>query len=296
MYPLEYDEPVFRPPSERQSLILQVTTGCSWNQCTFCNMYQEKKFQTKPIDVIDSELKRIAEHGYTVRRVFLADGDAMSLSTRRLKAILKSIKQHFPNVQRISSYCLPRNLAKKSVQDLSELKALGLSLLYVGCETGDDELLDIIDKGESYQSSLSALLKMKKAGLKSSVMILNGLGGVTLSEQHVKNSVALVNATQPDYLSSLVVNFPANGEARFAKNFDGRWLAMQQEELFAELHAMISAFQLKKTIFRADHISNTLVLKGVLGEDQDTMLEQIELAINKPQMVPLRPQRKRLLY
>ncbi len=296
MYPLEYDEPVFRPPSERQSLILQVTTGCSWNQCTFCNMYQEKKFQTKPIDVIDSELKRIAEHGYTVRRVFLADGDAMSLSTRRLKAILKSIKQHFPNVQRISSYCLPRNLAKKSVQDLSELKALGLSLLYVGCETGDDELLDIIDKGESYHSSLSALLKMKKAGLKSSVMILNGLGGVTLSEQHVKNSVALVNATQPDYLSSLVVNFPANGEARFAKNFDGRWLAMQQEELFAELHAMISAFQLKKTIFRADHISNTLVLKGVLGKDQDTMLEQIELAINKPQMVPLRPQRKRLLY
>ena len=296
MYPVEYSEPVFRPPSEWQSLIIQVTIGCSWNNCTFCNMYHEKKFTTKSIEKIDAELQRVAASGYPVRRVFLADGDAMTLSTRRLKDILISIRKHFPDIQRVSSYCLPRNLAKKSVEELSELKALGLSLMYVGCETGDDELLRFIDKGEDYQSSLSALTKIKAAGMKSSVMILNGLGGTELSAQHVKQSVALMNASQPDYLSTLVVNFPENGEQRFAKNFNNRWIKMQQQELFAELYEMISTLELEKTIFRSDHISNSLVLKGVLGKDKQKMLDLITLAMNKPELVPLRPERKRVLY
>ncbi|NRB42660.1 MAG: radical SAM protein [Pseudomonadales bacterium] len=296
MYPVNYIEPVFRPPSEWQSLIIQVTIGCSWNNCTFCNMYDEKKFTTKSIDIIDAELKHVAESGYAVRRVFLADGDAMALSTRRLTDILLSIRKYFPDVQRISSYCLPRNLAKKSVEELKQLRELGLSLMYVGCETGDDELLNFIDKGESYASSLSALTKIKQAGMKSSVMILNGLGGTELSAQHVQRTVQLMNETQPDYLSTLVVNFPEGGEAKFSKNFGDRWIKMQQQELFAELHEMISKLKLDKTIFRSDHISNSLVLKGVLGKDQQKMLKLIELAMHKPELVPLRPTRKRVLY
>lgn len=259
-------------------------------------MYDEKSFKTKPIETIEAELKHVAESGYQVRRVFLADGDAMTLSTRRLSDILRCIRKYFPSVQRVSSYCLPRNLAKKTTEDLIQLRELGLSLMYIGCESGDDEVLNLIEKGESYESSLSALTKIKQAGMKSSVMILNGLGGTELSQQHVKQSAALVNATQPDYLSTLVVNFPEGGEAKFAKNFGDRWIKMQQQELFSELHAMISAFDLKKTIFRSDHISNSLVLKGILGKDKQKMLDLIELAMSKPEMVPLRPERNRTLY
>lgn len=211
-----------------------------------------------------------------VRRIFLAVGDAMTLSTRRLKAILESIRRYFPDVQRVSSYCLPRNSFKKSVQDLTELRELGLTLMYVGCETGDDEILNYIDKGESYESSLIALTKIKQAGMKSSVMILNGLGGTEFSLQHVQQSVKLMNAAQPDYLSTLVVNFPEGGEETYAKNFEGRRLKMQQQELFAELHAMISDLELEKTIFRSDHISNSLVLKGVLGKDKQKLINLID--------------------
>ncbi len=297
MYAVNYIEPVFRPPSEWQSLIIQVTIGCSWNNCTFCDMYtaEQKRFRTKSIDEIDAELKRVANSGMPVRRIFLADGDAVTLSTRRLKAILESIHKYFPHIQRVSSYCLPRNIAKKTVEELSELRAMKLSLMYVGCETGDNEVLTYIDKGETYDSSLSALQKIKEAGMKSSVMILNGLGGKQLSEQHAKHSAELMNQAQPDYLSTLVVNFAPGGEAEYAKNFQKRWTKMAQKELFQELYGLISQLDLAKTIFRSDHISNTLVLKGILGKDKKRILKQIETAMNTPELVPLRAERKRAL-
>lgn len=297
MYPVHYIEPVFRPPSEWQSLIIQVTIGCSHNACTFCDMYQDdhKRFKTKSIEEIDAELKRVADDGKPVKRIFLADGDAMALSTRRLTAILISIRQYFPSVQRVSSYCLPSNLANKSVEELTQLRELGLSLMYVGCETGDNELLGIINKKETYQSSLSALVKIKQAGMKSSVMILNGLGGQTLSKQHVNRSAALMNEAQPDYLSTLVVNFSPGGEDKFSAPFKGRWVKLQQQQLFQELYDLISLLHLNKTIFRSDHISNRLVLKGVLGKDKDNLLARIQLAMDTPNLIPLRPERHRAL-
>lgn len=175
MFPINYIEPVFRPPSEAYSLVLQVTNGCSWNKCTFCDMYtaDQKKFRPKPQADIDQELQAIAATGERVRRVFLADGDAVTLSFRRLKGILESIQKYLPNVQRVSSYCLPRNLKNKTVEELTELCELGLSLMYVGCESGDDEVLAAIEKGETFDSSLEALVKIKQSGMKSSVMILN---------------------------------------------------------------------------------------------------------------------------
>jgi radical SAM superfamily enzyme YgiQ (UPF0313 family) len=294
MYPLEYIEPVFRPPSEARSLILQVSNGCSHNKCTFCEMYtaDQKRFRPKAIEEIEAELRSLAQAGYPVRKVFLADGDAMTLSTRRLKAILKLINDYYPNVQRISSYCLPRNLKNKSVEELSELQAMGLNLMYVGCESGDDELLALVEKGETYETSLSALLKIKAAGMKSSVMILNGLGGPDLSERHAQNSARLMNAAQPDFLSMLVVEFPGGSE-RFEKNFNGAWRKLHKMELFREMEVLLEHLELEKTIFRSDHASNYLVLKGVLGKDKQSLLNIVKTAIHPPNQIPLREEWQR---
>lgn len=294
MYPLSYTEPVFRPPSEWKSLILQVTNGCSWNKCTFCDMYtsDSKKFKPKKPELIEQELVSIVNSNLPVGRVFLADGDAMMLPFNRLKEILLLIKQYLPQVTRVSSYCLPRNLTNKTVEQLTELRALGLSLLYVGCESGDDEVLALIKKGETYQSSLVALRKIKQAGIKSSVMILNGLGGPELSKQHAINSAKLMNAAQPEFLSTLVVSFPL-GEERFASNFNGRYRQLNQQELFQEMSTLLHVLELDKTIFRSDHASNYLVLKGMLGKDKQQLLDKVNMAITQPQQIPLRQEWQR---
>lgn len=294
MYPLDYIDPVFRPPSEARSLILQVTNGCSWNKCTFCEMYTQtqKRFQPKPIEELEQQLSDLSKAGYPVRRVFLADGDAMTLSTRRLKEILQLIYRYYPDVQRVSSYCLPRNLKKKSIEELAELRQLGLSLMYVGCESGDDEVLRRVEKGESFESSLSALTKIKAAGMKSSVMILNGLGGTEFSRQHAQNSARLMNAAQPDYLSTLVVSFPT-GDDRYQENFNGEFVALNQTQLFTEMQWLLEELELDKTIFRSDHASNYLVLKGVLGKDKQAILEQVKLALHQPDRISLRQEWQR---
>ena len=280
MYPLNYIEPVFRPPSEWKSLILQVTNGCSWNKCSFCDMYkdEQKRFKPKDIKEIEAELKLLIDNNYPVSRVFLADGDAMSLSFRRLKEILELINKYFPKLQRVSSYCLPRNLLKKSVEELAELQEMGLKIMYVGCETGDDELLKIVNKGETFASSLNALKKIKAAGIKSSVMILNGLGNPKYSEQHAISSAKLMNEAQPEYLSTLVLEFPLGSE-RFEKSFNGEWIFPTKLELFAEMRLLVENLKLNKTIFRSDHASNHLVLKGILGRDKERIANEINLAI-----------------
>ncbi|MEI6894697.1 MAG: radical SAM protein [Colwellia sp.] len=298
MYPLKYIEPVFRPPSEWKSLILQVTNGCSWNKCTFCDMYtsDNKKFKPKKLAHIEQEIISIAKSGITTRRVFLADGDAMMLPFHRLKEILLLIKEHLPQVARVASYCLPRNLTNKTVTQLAELNALGLTLMYVGCESGDDEVLALINKGETYQSSLISLKKIKQAGMKSSVMILNGLGGPELSRQHAVNSAKLMNETQPNYLSTLVVSFPL-GETRFGEKFTQASLLpfrqLNQHELFTEMEILLSELVLEKTIFRSDHASNYLVLKGVLGTDKAALLSKVRLALTQPNKVDLRQEWQR---
>jgi len=294
MYPLDYIQPVYRPPSEAYSLILQVTNGCSWNQCTFCDMYtaEQKRFKPKTQVDIDLELDVIVASGQPVRRIFLADGDAMALSFRRLRAILESIKLRLPNVQRVSSYCLPRNLKNKTVAELAELQALGLKLLYVGCESGDDEVLARIIKGETFESSLQALQKIKQAGIKSSVMILNGMGGEVYSEQHAINSAQLMNLAQPEYLATLVVSLPM-GEQRIQAGFNGKFKALRQAQLFREIRLFLENLELEKTIFRSDHASNYLILKGVLNKDKDKLLAQVDQAILKPAAASLRQEWQR---
>lgn len=294
MYPLNYIQPVYRPPSEARSLILQVTNGCSWNRCTFCDMYtaEQKRFKPKSQEEIDQELDFIVASGQPVRRIFLADGDAMALSFRRLLVLLESIKARLPNIQRVSSYCLPRNLKNKSVEQLAELEALGLKLLYVGCESGDDEVLEKISKGETFESSYVALQKIKQAGIKSSVMILNGMGGQQYSEQHATNSARLMNLAQPEYLATLVVSLPL-GEQRIQSGFNGQFLALTQPQLFQETRLFLQNLELEKTIFRSDHASNYLILKGVLNKDKERLLAQVEQAITQPGNASLREEWQR---
>jgi radical SAM superfamily enzyme YgiQ (UPF0313 family) len=291
---LNYIEPVFRPPSEWKSLILQVTNGCSWNQCSFCDMYtaSQKRFRAQKIDKVEQDLIAVSSSKAHISRVFLADGDAMTLPFARLEEICLLIKKYLPAVTRISSYCLPRNINNKTPEQLQRLKELGLSLLYIGCESGDDEVLRRIKKGETFASSLAALQKIKAAGIKSSVMILNGLGGVSLSVQHAQQSAKLMNEAQPEFLSTLVVTLPL-GTERMDEAFDGHFQLPNQLQLFEEMQVLLSHLELDKTIFRSDHASNYLVLKGVLGKDKAALLSQVEAAMNTPERIQLRQEWQR---
>jgi radical SAM superfamily enzyme YgiQ (UPF0313 family) len=287
-YPIRYIEPVYRPPSEADSLILPLTDGCSWNQCTFCEMYTSKQFRARDeAETLDSIRACGARYGTEIRRIFLADGDAMMLPTRRLLNALNAIREHLPAVRRVSSYCLPRNLRKKSVDELKALAAAGLKLVYVGAESGDDEVLEHVQKGESFETTHDALVKLGEAGIGRSVMILNGLGGRSLWQQHAENSARLINATQPEYLATLVVSFPL-GEERLRAGFPG-WEPLSQHELFVELERFLVGLELQRTVFRSDHASNWLILKGTLGADKNRLLEQVRAAIAAPQAARLRP-------
>ena len=289
-YPIRYVDPVFRPPSEAESLILPVTDGCSWNHCTYCEMYTDpqKHFRARSEDEVLESIRHCGmELGSQVRRVFLADGDALVLPTRRLMNILDAIRKHLPAVHRVSSYCLPRNLRKKTVAELKQLAAAGLTLAYVGAESGDDQVLTKINKGETFASTLAALEQLREAGIRRSVMILNGLGGQVCSQQHADNSARLANAAQPEYLSTLVLNFP-KGEERFRGAFP-EWEALSLPGLFKEMERFIGQLELTRTVFRSDHVSNRLILKGTLNADKQMLLDKLRNAIESPDSAPLRP-------
>jgi hypothetical protein len=289
-FPIRYVDPVYRPPSEADSLILPLTDGCSWNRCTFCEMYTapQKKFRARDEAETLETIRACGKHfGDRVRRVFLADGDALVLPTRRLLDVLRAIREYLPAVRRVSSYCLPRNLRKKSVAELAELAAAGLKLVYVGAESGDDEVLEKVSKGETFETTCDALQKLGAAGIARSVMILNGLGGLGLWQQHAENSARLINAVQPEYLATLVVSFPL-GDDRLRAGFPG-WEPLSQHELFVEMERFLAGLELKRTVFRSDHASNWLVLKGTLGADKERLLAQVRTAIVCPEEARLRP-------
>lgn len=290
VFPLRYIEPVFRPPSEADSLILPVTDGCSWNQCAYCEMYTapQKRFRARDEEEVIDGIRRLGTlYGDRLRRVFLADGDALVLPTRRLLAYLEAIRTHLPGVRRVSSYCLPRNLRKKSVAELRQLREAGLSLAYVGAESGDDTVLARVNKGESFDSTRAALDKLGEAGITRSVMLLNGLGGTAYWQQHADNSARLINATQPEFLATLVVSFP-QGEERFRAAFPD-WEPLDLRGLLHEMERLLTGLTLQRTVFRSDHASNWLILKGNLPVDKERLLAQVRGALANPDAAPLRP-------
>lgn len=280
-FPIQYDEPLFRPPSEGASLIIQVTLGCSWNKCSFCEMYTSKHFTVRKEEAIFKDIESFIPYAQDIRKVFLADGDPLVLSNKRIIRILDKIRNTFPNLRRISTYASPNNLYRKTDAELKELKNAGLTLLYVGIESGDSEVLEAIQKGETSEMIIKGLNKSKAAGIDSSVMIINGVGGKTFTEQHAIHSAKVLNATQPKYSSTLVLT-AHKGLEHYKNRYKGEFIPLNTIELFTELRLFIEHLELEQTIFRSDHASNQLVLKGVLGKDKQLFLRQIDEALENP--------------
>jgi len=286
---IHYHEPVFRPPSEAYSLILQVTLGCAWNKCAFCEMYSSKSFKVRQETEVFKEIDSLRDYSNEVRKVFLADGNALVLSFDRLERILDKLNQTFPRLTRVSAYASAKDLLAKSEDELRVLAEKGLKLLYVGIESGDDELLDCINKGEDSTSTAEALVKARRAGIKISVMIINGLGGELFSQQHALNSAKLVNKIQPEFLSTLVLSYP-KGEEFYKSKFKGEFISLNTIGLIAEMKIFIENLELENTVFRSDHASNYLVLRGNLNRDKKGLLEKINNVLDDPENASLRPE------
>ena len=280
--PINYDEPLFRPPSEAYSAILQITLGCSWNNCAFCEMYSSKKFSIKPLEQCKLDIQNLFSYYGRVKKLFLADGDAFVLSANKLIPILKEInlqsEQNGNRMQRISSYALPKNIIAKTHDELVEIRNNGLKLLYIGIETGDDELLKIVNKGETHSTTIEGIKKAHEAGIDTSIMIINGLGGKKYSHQHAINSAKIINSISPKFLSTLTLSMPF-GEDHFANKFAGEYQQQTIREIFQELSLFIENINVKNIIFRSNHVSNNLNIEGILSRDKEKIIEQIEYAI-----------------
>ena len=288
MSSLRYEEPVYRPPSEAESLILQATIGCSHNGCAFCYMYKEKSFRAKPWDELKAEIDYAARRWPGTRRIFLADGDAFVLGTDRLELVLDSLGASFPKLQRVTAYATPRNLLSKSTQEMKRLREKGLTILYYGVESGDRELLQMIGKGASPDEMVEGCSRARDAGIKLSVTVIIGLGGREGSLRHARSTAELLNRIQPRYLSALTLML-----GPFGKEYQSR---MRPDFTFnsplddvRELHGIVSRLETEKCIFRSNHASNYLPLKGTLMRDRERLLAEMEKAIETPEAL-LRPE------
>jgi radical SAM superfamily enzyme YgiQ (UPF0313 family) len=277
---IQYDEPLFRPPAEANSAIVQATIGCSWNQCAFCEMYTSKKFRVRDPGEVKNDIQLLAGMYQNCRRVFIADGNAFVLSANKLLPVLKEINAYFPKLQRISSYALPKDILQKTSEELLMLRNQGLKLLYIGIETGDDELLQLIEKGETYKTTLKGISMAHEAGIDTSIMIINGLGGKNFSHQHALNSARIINELNPKYLSTLTLSFPF-GLQHYETRFQGEYLLQTWKELFEELHLFIENLEVENVIYRSNHVSNMLSLEGTLSRDKGKLLQQLENAIKQ---------------
>ena len=272
-------EPVIRPPAEAYSFLLQVTLGCSVDFCNFCGAYKNKPFRIKNNKEITADINQQARWNKNTRRVFLIDGDALVLDNNRLVPILKEIAEAFPKLSRISSYANGHNIAQRSENELKELRANKLSLIYIGLESGSQDILSHCRKRSRVREMIEAVNKAAIAGIKSSVIVLLGLGGVKYSREHVKGTIEALNLMQPRYLSFLsLMVIPGTPLAEEVKKGDFKELS--PIELLKESYDIIKGLKLNKTIFRSNHASNHLPLEGVLPKDKIKLLNTLESAVN----------------
>ena len=272
-------EPAIRPPSEAESFLLQVTLGCSSNTCTFCDAYKSKEFAVKDFEEIEQDIQTTASSYPYVKRVFLMDGDALVLNNNKLVRILDSLNLNFPELNRISSYANGFNITKRTHEELLELREKKLSLVYIGLESGSQNILSLRKKKSTVSEMIDAVSKARKAEIKSSVMVLLGLGGKEFSGEHIRETIVTLNAMQPRYLSFLTLML-VPGTELYKDAVNKNFTPLNQLEFLGELYEIIKGLDLKETIVRANHASNYLPLKGTLGKDKEIILKQLEAALN----------------
>lgn len=273
---IRYEGTLYRPPSEAESLILQATIGCSYNECTFCGMYRTKRFRVRPLAEIEAEITWASQHlGERVRKVFLADGDALVAKSSFLEAVLDRLREAFPNLRRVSCYASPQALQVRSVEEMGRLRQLGLTLYYLGLESGHDEVLRRLAKGVDSAELIRVSRKAAAAGVALSTMILLGAGGPRLSLAHARASAGVVNAIQPRFLSTLLMT-PVPGTPLHEEERRGDFVGLDDLAAARELREFLVGLELNGTIFRSNHASNAVPLAGTLPRDKDRLVAAVD--------------------
>jgi radical SAM superfamily enzyme YgiQ (UPF0313 family) len=283
---LNYDAPLYRPPSEANSLIFQVTLGCSFNQCSFCDMYRSKEYSERTWDEVKGEIDMMAKIMPDTQRVFLADGDAINLSTEYMVKILKYIREKFSSIERISCYAMPMNLLKKTPEDLQELYDAGLNMLYLGIESGSDIVLRKVTKGATSKTIIKACNKAKDVGFKLSCMVILGLGGKKYSKENAIETGKVISASKPDFVGALTLYLENGIKDEFITKWGGEFVKIDDNESLEELELLVSNINAENQIvFRANHGSNAYNIAGTFPQDKDEMLEKIGWLNKHPENV-----------
>ena len=289
---MRYIGKVYRPPSEADAYLLQATIGCSWNKCTYCDMYRDKpKFSLRNLDEVLEDMRMAAaKAGRRIQKLFVMDGDALCMPMDNWRKILKLAYELYPNLRRVSCYAMARNILEKTPEEMQELRSLGLKQLYIGPESGDDPTLKRIAKGSTAQEHIDAAKRAKDAGMKMSVIFLLGAGGVERSQDHARASAELASAMDPDFLSALTLTvIPETPMARMQEK--GRFVMPDKQMLLEDLYTFIEHANPTRAVFRTNHASNYLPIAGTLPQDKEQMLDVIAGALEGK--VGLRPEWRR---
>lgn len=279
-----YIEPLYRPPSEALSLIIQITVGCSHNKCTFCGMYKGKKFRVKSMERIKEEIDFFRNNVTYAERIFLADGDALILSFDKLKEIISYVNEKFPERTRISMYASPKAIQLKTVEELKALKEMGVTLLYLGVESGSDKVLKEIKKGVTKAEMIEVGKKIKEAGIELSVTAIAGITEKENSLEHAMETAQVISQINPDYFSILSLILE-EGTELFEKCMEGKFIPLTNVEILEEIKDIIKNIEVKENcVFRSNHASNYVALKGTLPQDKENLITTIDTALKNKNM------------
>lgn len=276
---MRYEEPIFRPPSEAGSLILQATVGCSWNHCTYCAMYRGKRYRVRPLPELLDEVQEAGRaFGPEVTKLFVGDGDALAMEPSHWEPLLLACREAFPRLRRVSAYATALNVLAKSDEELRRLRELGLQLLYVGPETGDDETFRRLAKGAGFAEHALAARRAHAAGMKLSAIFLLGAGGTDRTREHAEGSARLVTEMDPEFLSLLTLTVvPGTPIAQLAAR--GEFELPSIERMLEELRTIVALSAPTGSVFRTNHASNYLALEGRLPRDRDRIVETVDRAL-----------------
>ena len=281
----DYSQPLYRPPSEAWSMIIQVTEGCSHNKCRFCYMYKGKQFRLKSKEEIKAHIEWLRPMYKNPKRIFLADGNVLCLKTEKLLELLNYIKTEFVNVERISSYAGPLDLLRKTDEELKAVRDAGLELLYMGVESGSDKVLSMMNKGVNQGEMIEAGQKAVKAGFRFSCMIISGLGGTEYMEEHAVESAKVISAIGPHYFSLL--RLVAEERSELAEDIEqGKFHLLTPLQVLDENIIMLENMELADCIFRANHISNHVNLAGTLNQDRELLIDKLKNVRRNPNFIP----------